>query len=655
MSISAIAFTKEMIRQGINQDSNFLQKMTYYFELHIPNVVAGAVVPGVSNAFVFPLVIPPENYVMEEPFATELTPTQRGGLYGEENGIIKRPIRIRGNTGFKPRTLKTYYSVISGGTAGPPMPMSPMAVVGFLPVTKSYSRNLPMIATEISGHRHFQYLQDAVFRTYADLKRDPVTARDTALYFHVLKDDEHWRVIPQKFTLERDKSKPVLYNYNIEMDAVGPADASVEVDFDDKSILDQINNALYMADMAGDLMTGCLDDLIGIQADLKAAGADVTTLIDGLTDVLDATNEFIDGNAQLINIPYAWTQSLMEFADESAALAAQNDSVPDSAIQVIRSTAQALEILACNPESFARSNDLIMRDIHERQELNRSVSEEKRNGILEGTAPQSFAELEALGTALTPGEVTRGNADITAGGDLRQFKTAQLVEIAQGDTLASLAAQYLGDARLWQYLAIANGLKPPFVDEEASTPLLKGGADESPFGQSLGRGSKLIVPSNVLAPADFPILPVLGARLEESLENQLLGTDVMLLPVLDASGRATTVYDIPVDIEHGATDVKTVAGMDNMVQVVTSRITTEHGSDTLYKQVGLKRIIGLNFTLADLANAQYRIRETVQADSRIVATQNMDFDNNGDALQVKMDAVLRGFSTSRPIDVAIKE
>ena len=249
----------------------------------------------------------------------------------------------------------------------------------------------------------------------------------------------------------------------------------------------------------------------------------------------------------------------------------------------------------------------------------------------------------------------RGNADISVGGDLRQFKTARLVEIGQGDTLASLAAQYLGDARLWQYLAVANGLKPPFVDEEASAPLLSGGADESPFGQSLGRGSKLIVPSNALAPTDFPVLPVLGVRLEEPLENQLLGTDVMLLPVLDAAGRATTVYDVPVDVEHGATDVKTVVGLDNMTQVVISRIVTEHGSDILYKHVGLKRIIGLNFALADLANAQYRIRETVQADSRIVATQDMDFDSNGDALQVKMNAVLRGFSASRPIDVAVKE
>lgn len=655
MSISAIAFTKEMIRQGINQDSNFLQKMTYYFELHIPHVVADAVVPGVSNAFIFPLVIPPESYSLEEPFAVELTPTQRGGLYAEENGVIRRTIRLRGNTGFKPRTLKTSYAFIAGGTSGIQYPMSPGIFMGLSSAEQSYSRSLPLIATEVSGHRHFQYLQDSVFRTYADLKRDPVTARDTALYFHVLKDDEHWKVIPQKFTLERDKSKPTLYTYNIEMEAVGKADNAVEVDFDDKSILDQINNALYMADMAADLMAGTLDDLIGLQGDLASAGANVTVLIDGLTDVLDATNEFIDGHERLINIPYAWTQSLMEFADEAAQLAGDNDNVPPAAVHVIRTAAEALEMLASNPSSFARANDLIMTDIHERQELNRSVSKERRDQVSAGTAPQSFAELEALGTGLTPGEVTRGNADITIGGDLRQYKTSQVVEIGQGDTLASLAAQYLGDARLWQYLAIANGLKPPFVDEEAAKPLITGGADETPFGQSLGRGSKLIVPSNVAAASDFPVLPVLGVSLEESLEKQLLGTDVMLLPELDAAGQRTTMYDIPVDIDHGALDVKIVSGIDNMVQVVKSRITTEHGSDLLYKQVGLKRIIGLNFALADLANAQYRIRETVQADSRIVAVRDMQFSQNNDTLSVSLNAVLRGFTATRPVEVAVKE
>ena len=145
MSVSAIAFTKEMIRQGVNQDFNFFKRMLYYFELHIPTLAyGGGAVPGVSNSFMFPLILPPESYSLEEPFAVELTPTQRGGLYSEENGIIFRKIRIKGNTGFKPRMLKTYGSL--GNPSTPPVPMTttPIALDNMEPAMTSYSRSLPI-------------------------------------------------------------------------------------------------------------------------------------------------------------------------------------------------------------------------------------------------------------------------------------------------------------------------------------------------------------------------------------------------------------------------------------------------------------------------------------------------------------------------------
>jgi len=93
----------EAVRQETNQDSDFYKKLIYYFELRIPPKVAPT---PYMTTFLFPLALAPESYSLEEPFALEKTPTQGGGLFTEENGIIERMIRLRGTTGFKPRKLK---------------------------------------------------------------------------------------------------------------------------------------------------------------------------------------------------------------------------------------------------------------------------------------------------------------------------------------------------------------------------------------------------------------------------------------------------------------------------------------------------------------------------------------------------------------------
>jgi hypothetical protein len=512
---------------------------------------------------------------------------------------------------------------------------------------------------EISGHRHFQYLQDSVFRTYADLKRDPATAKDTIMYFHNPKDDEHWRVVPERFTLERSKDKRTLYYYNIELTVVGPADSTVELDFDDKNILDQLNNVFHTVNMAQQLMAGALNDLTALSADIGTVLSNVTVMYDGLTNVVTATDDFLNGVENTINVPHSWVVSFSEFLEAQASIGSDPDltpdpyqtvTLPDSVTNTIRRAVEGLELLAVNPSVFETPNNTTMSEVRDKQDINRSVPKETRDAA---TSPSSFRELEMMGTSLTAGEVTAAGGVLTAGGEVVQYRSLQKVEIGLSDTLTTLAAKHLGDGRLWQYIAIANGLKPPYVDNLATLPLLKSDADEVPFTHALGRGGSVLVPTNVASSLDYPNLPVLGTQIEEPIENHLLGVDLELELVSGTGGSSHALYDVAINTELGSTDAKLVEGERNIEQVVLSRLITEQGTDVLYKHVGLKRIVGLNFVVSDLANAQYRIRESITADPRISSLQNLQFGDSDDKLETSMEAVLRGFSETRPINVAL--
>ena len=661
MAISAINFIKEQIRQKVTQDETFYQRMLYYFEIQLPQQTGpGGVIPGVSNNFMFPLILPPEAITVDEPFAVELTPTQRGGLYSEEDGIIPRAIRIRGNTGFKPRKLKTY-GAFGGAPPGPSLAVPPAV----FPQKVSHSRKLPRLAAEdISGQRHFQYLQDSVFRTYADLKRDPVTAQSTVMFFHNPKDDEHWRVIPRKFTLERDKSKPTLYNYNIELTAVGPAEAGTDLDFDDKSFLDYFSNAVYIASLGLDLAAGAVNDLTAMVDDIGIQISNITVILDSVTSIVSATQDFIDGVKSLdvidrsngkISLPHAWVVSVAELCESAASLTTEDpdQTVPPWVTNKLRLMVDGIELIASNPSSFETPNSTTMENIRNSQELRRSVLQSKQTEITDASGPSTYVELEQLGTGLTPGDVTSSAGTILAGGGLLKYKNLQRVEVGQGDTLVSLAAQHMGDARLWQYIAIANGLKPPYVDDLASAPLALEGAEGSPLGHSIGIGSEVLIPSNIRSPMDYPLLPVLGTQVSESSANQLLGIDAKLETEDGLIGDSRATLDIAIDAERGSTDIKLVEGVDNISQAVTMRLITEYGTDMMYKKVGLKRIVGLNFKLADLANARYRLRESINSDPRIASVSELQLEQSEDALITDITAELRGFAESRAIKVAL--
>lgn len=87
-----------------------------------------------------------------------------------------------------------------------------------------------------------------------------------------------------------------------------------------------------------------------------------------------------------------------------------------------------------------------------------------------------LANLFAVDASIDPFALARANAN-NPNLDIGQYKSGKLVKLNYGESLESLANRYLGDPNKWIDIAIANGLKPPYIDEVGQRiPLLSNGA-----------------------------------------------------------------------------------------------------------------------------------------------------------------------------------
>lgn len=88
-----------------------------------------------------------------------------------------------------------------------------------------------------------------------------------------------------------------------------------------------------------------------------------------------------------------------------------------------------------------------------------------------------LANLFAVDMSLDPFALARSNAN-NPGVNIGQYKSGRLVKLNYGESLESLANRYLGDPNKWVDIAIANGLKPPYIDEVGQRiPLLSNGSE----------------------------------------------------------------------------------------------------------------------------------------------------------------------------------
>lgn len=605
---------KEELRQNtlLGKDSNFLKDLVYYFELKVPSFL----VTG-GSTFFFPLVMNPEGYTLSEPFSITKTEGQGGGLYVEENGIIYRMMSIKGHTGWKPRKFL--------GDIG-------ISAVRVPETQRSFSRQILNPIAEISGQKHFQFLQDAVFRTYGDLKRDPSTSENTHLYFHIPKEDEHWEVKPLEFRLEKTLNRKNLYPYTIDLLIVGPHKDPGKDFSEDKSWLDKIKDGIRMVQSGIDLVKSIIQDVVAYTKEIERTIKGIGAILSNIVSIIDIASDFINGVTEVIIAPAQFVSSVIDQLETSIrAMVESARQFPDTIINSYRTMGDGLNRIRSFPQFFQSSTQTLLQSATKTQDFGKTSA--ALIAAASSTPPNSFQKLLALGTGNLPGDLGRARADLNLNRPLSNYQSAEEKIIQASDTLQSLSAKYLGDARLWRDIAVLNNLTHPFISKEGIPGTKK-------------PGERILIPSTSIAPDARNITTGLGISPEASAEERLLQTDFMLERV----DGPNDLFDFAIDTEGGSVDVRTVSGVNNLSQALLSRLRTERGTDQLYKNVGIDRLVGSTIPSLGAEIIALRIAQAVKADPRITSIKSLDIEQpTPDSIIINLDAEVISTSGSTPI------
>jgi hypothetical protein len=298
-----------------------------------------------------------------------------------------------------------------------------------------------------------------------------------------------------------------------------------------------------------------------------------------------------------------------------------------------------------------------------------------------------LANLFAVDATIDPFALARANAnnpDVNIG----QYQSGKLVKINYGESLESLASRYLGDPNKWLDIAIANGLKPPYIDEVGvRIPLLSNGSgnqinlagtdingqlniDKLYINQQIFLQSSVEVVTDQRSVISIKQVPVSGeiileldgdrnmniykttdqAYIRVFAPNTVNSSFYVLIPSNEPlpDGRVDEVpwflakssqdeKQAKIDLALGPNgdltfttngDVKLSYGLDNAIQAIQLKIMTELGSLRYHPTFGFVNVIGNKNLNIDAIRELIieSINSQIEADSRFDRVENLSVD-----------------------------
>ena len=615
----------EKLRQIAKDDQMFVKSLLYFFELEVPGVATNT---GTTVRFITPLLINPQNIVMQEPYAVTPTPTVGGGLYVEEDGVIARHLQISGTTGFQPRSA----AGVGFGASIWQLDLSEDLSFPMRGETIGTGSVAPIAFMGMSGQRQFQFLQDRIFRLYSDLKQNPDASAGTKLYFHNPKDQENWRVIPMNFTMTRAAPRSTMYFYDIQLLVVEKANYNmVEVTQSPENLtfVDQIRNSAKAIRGTINSITGSIREFKNtIQqysaalGEIKGAFNSFNNIIDECSAVAGELGRALDGVNSLVRLPFDTAINLVESLEETVKIA---EGVKTSTLASFNFVDQVgkVERSIINLAATLGSEEAQRDQLNRYRQLTENLSVPD-----EGAGIQSATSIQGLANQGTG--VTAGTADTDRGRPPSQDpmgrpsgNSVRTVRVNQNDSIQDIATRTLGSPARAAELIILNNLRPPYISDTGIPNTLK-------------PGDELLVPSAGRNSADKQGPTVLGVNTASSLEARLYGIDMLINPVPSSE---TLSYDLV--LSSTGEDIRHVSGVDNLKQGLRTRLLTELGSDPLYPSIGFRRIVGLNATGTEQAIMNLSLSDAVLADERVQSIEGLRVvQPTPDALVVEFNALV---------------
>lgn len=641
-----------LVNQGLRSDDNlFVSQSVYFFELRVPSGSTGTA----QSKFFFPLALNPDALSMSEPFTVDATPTLGGGLCVEQSGIVQRTIRIRGTTGSYQRAFNGNVSQLSTLQSD----------------QRTFGRDLPpKVLGVLSGQKIFQYLQDSVFRVFGDLKRDPASASRTSLIFHMPRESESWEVVPTHFGNDRSAQRPLDYPYEIELLVVQKGELANTQFSEDKPVLDALKDPLAVAANFLQRASASINALTAAQGQLRNYFRKLDVILVQANSVVASVSAFVQGTASIIEIPADTVRvlaSTIQSSVESFVASADGITrVPQVYEQSMRQLEGACYYLLLHPSSFAQANAAAKQAAealaaYQAAVNNQSIQEAQAaasSAVAAQTLPTTLSGAARLGTSLTPEQIAEIKTSTPAGAATVAYTGSHPYRIQAGDTLSNIAARYLGDARLWRYVAALNNLRPPYTQLQATLPLAAQGLAASVT--TLPLGSVILIPDFSAAQSNQTDLATLGVSPDAPLASRVFGSDFTLTPTstytLDKRNLGTgQKLDWAIDTNNGSTGIRTSHGLDNLAQAVLTRVSLTRGEDPLYQGLGIDAVVTSGYPDIDGQTLAFSLKEALTQDPRISQVDSLAVTHtaSGDGVILQGQLQARLFADPVPLSIPL--
>lgn len=553
---------------------------------------------------------PPQSIEVSEPAATIIVPTQGGGKFVESQGNLFKDIRIAGTVGFRPNVPSK--ELLPGlEKAGGPSISTPTS---FLPdfLTKD---NRGLDPKEVTGFDEMMFLRN-IFRTYFDLKGSDVFANRIALIWLYDKESEAYVVEPMGFTTSRDKGNPLGWNYNIQLRSLYKLDVTFPYELDSVDLFSAISNVFSMLNQITNGIAKALTeiaDLINYVANLPAnlvqtLFSGFTTVLRGIAAVKNAGSNFSKTVTEsMLRTLKSTTNELRAAFDEKYG-SEDTSKVFEGDIGVIRHSFVILERAA---EAMLTNDGLW------REDKNIQVVDYSRAYLSEtGEAPAT------AGSPLNPANITLPDSAVEK-------------EIGGADTIRTLALQYLGDEAAWKKLAIMNNLKPPYISANGGDGVLK-------------PGDTILVPQKVAATGPLPVSRTVNP--DASSETQR--------PMMKRYGRDLRLLEVGGELADFAVasggDIDVVEGVDNVIQAIKIKFSTEQGDLPTHPRFGAKYPVGTKLKMATVQDFALNTRRTFFQDPRVEEIMSMEIYASGDQIFTKSHLKLVGTDAQVPFTFSVR-